>query len=230
MPEKEKKRNPKTTLAICLACMVLGVPVAGVAINLESTFMAEVSLKNPDSVINGPHIALFGAAAMSIIASTVVMLGSMTLRHLSPKNVPVGLLTFGMACLNVVAQLIILSLIYITNSVHPVATARNDVRFVDGQYDTGGKQFTRETWSCTLENFHLDREPWSRNACSEYVSISLRSTQDARLLTEKQQHYARYCTILLVNTAALLLSIAYWPVRNYLFGRSKNAAAAPGKA
>ncbi|KAF2191450.1 hypothetical protein K469DRAFT_557283 [Zopfia rhizophila CBS 207.26] len=202
----EKKRNPWTTLAICVSCLILGIPVAGVAINLESTFMPTVPLKEPDSIINGPHIALFAAACISIAASAIVMLGSVVLRHISPNNVVVGLVSFGLGAGNLAAQVIILALIYISNSVHPGSTSRNEVRFVNGQYDANGKQFTRETWACMMGNLYLDREPWATNACSEY-------------------HYARYCSILMVNTAALLLGIAYWPVRNHIFGRSKHVAA-----
>ncbi|KAF2471141.1 uncharacterized protein BDR25DRAFT_342496 [Lindgomyces ingoldianus] len=208
----EKKRNPITTLAICLSCLVCGIPVAGVLISLEITFMPPMPLKDPNTIINSPHIALFAAAFISIASSVIVMLGSVVLRHMSPNNVIVGLITFGFGAGNFIAQLVILALVYISNSVHPEVFSRTEVQFVNGQYDANGKQFTRETWSCMMGNLYLDREPWSTNACSEY-------------------HYARYCTILFVNTAFLLLTIAYWPVRNFLFAGSRQSAVmAQGKA
>ncbi|PSN75213.1 hypothetical protein BS50DRAFT_34784 [Corynespora cassiicola Philippines] len=220
MPDKaEKKRNPKTTLAIALACLVLGIPVAGVAINLESTFMPEVpigarELDSPDGIetlkfdlINGPHIAIFAAAFMTIAAATITMLGSVILRHVSKENVPVGIASFGFAVINQVAQLVILALVYILNSVHPVSANPNDVRFVDGKYETNGKEFTRETWACTMKTLFRDTEgTWAINACSEY-------------------HYARYTLIIQVVVAFLLVMIAYWPVRKWMFGRSRKMTA-----
>jgi hypothetical protein len=170
MPDKKPAgRNPKTTLALCLSCMLLGIPVAGVAINLEMTPFVTPPLKNPNTIVNGPHIALLAAAVISIIASTIVMLASVTVRHLSPNNVVIGLVGFGLAGINFSAQLIILGFIYITNSLHPESTNRNEVRFINGQYDAGGKQFTHETWSCMMGNLYVAQEPWSTNACSEYV-------------------------------------------------------------
>ncbi|KAF2249890.1 hypothetical protein BU26DRAFT_550204 [Trematosphaeria pertusa] len=206
-PKKKVGRDPYTTLAIAVSCLVLGIPVSGVAINLELTFMATQNINPSDAIIQSPHIALFAAAVLAILSSVVVMLGSIILRHMSPNNVPVGLVSFGLAGVNLAGQLIILALIYITNSLHPESKSRNDVKFANGVYEVaGGKEFTRETWSCMMGNLYLAQEPWSTNACSEY-------------------HYARYCTILLVNTAALLLGIAYWPVRNFLFGGSQQPKA-----
>lgn len=169
MPEKKKQRNPKTTLAIVVSCLVLGVPIAGVAVDVESTFMPTVPLKDPNTIDNGTHLALYAACVLSMVAGVVVALGSVILRHMSPKNVAVGFVTFGMGVLNVVGQLIILAFIYIAVATHPESKSRNEVRFVNGQYDANGKRFTRETFSCMMGNLYLDREPWSTNACSEYV-------------------------------------------------------------
>lgn len=167
-PAKKTGRDKRTTLAIAVSCLVLGIPVAGVAINLESTFMPTPALRNPDVIINAPHIALFAAAFMSIISSVIVLLTTTIYRHISLNNTVVGLAGFATAGINLPAQLIILALIYITNGANQPSRNMNDVRFVDGQYDTQ-KQFTRETFACTMENLYLVREPWSRNACSEYV-------------------------------------------------------------
>ncbi|KAF2019149.1 hypothetical protein BU24DRAFT_405857 [Aaosphaeria arxii CBS 175.79] len=205
-PAKKTGRDKRTTLAIIVACLVCGVPVAGTQLSLEITFFPDVPLKDSEAIINGPHIGMFAAVALSLICSIIVAAGSTILRHVSPNNGPVGITTLAAGVFNFAAQLIILALAYITNGLNPVRYSINDFRFVNGVYDTNGKQFTRETFACTMEKFHLDREPWSRNACSEY-------------------HYSRYCTILHVNTAFLLLGIAYWPVRKFLFGRNKEAAA-----
>jgi hypothetical protein len=79
-------------------------------------------------------------------------------------------MTLGFGAINFVGQLMILALVYISNTRHPQSTSTIEVKFVDGQYDTGGRQFTRETFSCMMGNLYLAREPWSTNACSEYVS------------------------------------------------------------
>ncbi|KAH7115856.1 hypothetical protein B0J11DRAFT_112457 [Dendryphion nanum] len=208
MPEKKKGRDKKTTLAIAVSCLVLGIPVAGVAIDLESTFMPTPALRNPDVIINAPHIALFAAAFMSIISCIIVLLTTVIFRHISLNNTVVGLAGFAIAGINLPAQLIILALIYITNGANGATRNPNDIRFVDGQYDTQ-KQFTRESFACTMDNLYLNREPWARNACSEY-------------------HYARYTTILMTVMASLLLSIAYWPVRRSLGGRSSAKRVAEG--
>ncbi|KAF2653436.1 hypothetical protein K491DRAFT_680525 [Lophiostoma macrostomum CBS 122681] len=208
-PPKKQGRDKRTTLALVLACLVCGVPVAGTLLSLEITFFPidTIPLKQPDAIINDSHIALLAAAFLALIASVCVALGTVSIRHLTPNNAFVGIMTLGFGAINFAGQLVILALVYISNAAHPESKSTIEVKFVNGQYDTGGRQFTHETFSCMMGNLYLAREPWSTNACSEY-------------------HYARYCTILLVNTGFLLLGISYWPVRKTLFAGQKRSAPA----
>ncbi|KAF2791684.1 hypothetical protein K505DRAFT_248398 [Melanomma pulvis-pyrius CBS 109.77] len=166
-------------------------------------------LKAPDTILNGPHLALFAGAFISIASAVIVMLGSVALRHFALGNVVVAIVTFGTSAVNAVAQLIMLGIIYVSVATHPESKSLNDVRFVDGKFDTNGRQFTHETWACMMGNLYLTQEPWSTNACSEY-------------------HYARYLTIIMSVAGAMIVGVAYWPVRPVLFMDSKNVA--DGKA
>ena len=97
------------------------------------------------------------------------MIGSVVLRHVSYDNTIVAMVTFGTSVLNMVAQLIFLGIVNVSVATHRESRNINDVKFVNGVYDTNGKQFTRETWSCTMASLYVQKETWSTNACSEYV-------------------------------------------------------------
>jgi hypothetical protein len=172
-PRGDAKKPPphdyRITLFVCACYLVLGVVFAGLDINLESTFMPTVPLKDSETIVNSPHIATFGASIMSIASSVIVMVGTVVLRHVSYDNAMVAMLTFGTAVLNMVAQLVFLGIVNVGVATHRESSNINDVKFVNGVYDSNGRQFTRETWSCTMSSLFALQEPWSTNACSEYV-------------------------------------------------------------
>ena len=184
MPDKKgpPPHDPKTTLLIVVCCLVLSIPFAGLAINLESTLMPEPPLADASIIIQGPHIALYAGAASFIATAIISSLGATLLRHSKPNHAVIAMVTFGGAGVNFAVQLIVLAVIYVTVLTKPQTNDPRQVRFVGGQYLTNGRQFTRETWSCTMSGLHLDREPWSINACSEFVRphlnppVSMRGT------------------------------------------------------
>jgi hypothetical protein len=161
----------RITLFLCACYLVLGCVFAGLDIDLELTFMPPMPLKNADTIVNAPHIATLGAAITSIASSIIVMIGSVVLRHVSLDNAAVAMVTFGTAVMNMVAQLIFLGVVFVSVATHVESKNINDVKFVDGVYDTNGRQFTRETWSCMMGNLYVTKETWSTNACSEYVCL-----------------------------------------------------------
>ena len=173
-PPKKTGRDKRTTLAVVLACLVCGTPVAGTLLSLEITFFPidSIPLQDKSAIINDPHIALLASAFIALASGLFVALGSVSLRHLTPNNAAIGIFTFGTGLLNFAAQLIILALVYISNATHPESKSTAEVKFVNGQFQTGGRQFTRETFSCMMGNLYLGMEPWSTNACSEYVSCN----------------------------------------------------------
>lgn len=215
----------RTTIFISICYLVLGVVFAGLDINLESTFMPPMPLKDPETIINSPHLATFAAAITSIASSVIVMIGSVVLRHVSYDNTIVAMVTFGTSVLNMVAQLIFLGIVNVNVATHLETRNVNDVKFVNGVYDTNGKQFTRETWSCTMASLFVQKEPWSTNACSEYVCCLPNILYLlAREVTDYVQHYARYTMIIMAVVSSWIVGIAYWPVRDSLFGDSKEPA------
>ncbi|KAF2732704.1 hypothetical protein EJ04DRAFT_565810 [Polyplosphaeria fusca] len=203
-PEKKKGRDRRTTLALALSCLACGIPVGAVTIDVENfIFMPDLLIKEPGTIDRGTHLALIGAAALSMVASVVVMLTTIGIRHWSPNNAMLGVVGFGVAAANQAAQIIILAFVYIAVATHPPATNPNQITLTDNVYDAKGKTYTLETWSCSMQKLFLAREPWSVDACS-------------------YNHYSRYTTILLVVTAFLLVGLGYWPVRKSLFGGRKN--------
>jgi hypothetical protein len=162
----------RITLFLCTCYLVLGCVFAGLDIDLELTPMPPMPLKNADTIINAPHLVTFAAAITSIASSVIVTAGSVVLRHVSLDHAVVAMATFGTAVVNMVAQLVFLGIVFVNVATHVESTNINDVQFVNGVYDTNGRQFTRETWSCMMSNLYVTKEPWSTNACSEYVCLS----------------------------------------------------------
>ncbi|KAF2703788.1 hypothetical protein K504DRAFT_538597 [Pleomassaria siparia CBS 279.74] len=160
-------------------------------------------LADPATIIQIPHLALYGAAINLIATGIIVMIGCVVLRHVSYDNTLVAMVTFGTAVINFPIQLTSLSIVQVLVATHRESKSRTEVSFVNGKYTVlGGKQFTRETWSCMMGNLYLSQEPWSTNACSEY-------------------HYARYTMTVMTVVSFLIIAVAYFPCKNALFRRSK---------
>lgn len=133
--------------------------------------MPAVPLKDPSVILQAPHIALYAGAFTSIASGVFVALTYVMHRHIALNNAVVAIAGFGMAILNQAAQLVALGLVYIFNATHPESKSINEIRFINNEFDTGGKQFTRETFSCMMGNLYLGQNPWATTACSEYVCL-----------------------------------------------------------
>ena len=174
--------NPMTTIAVSIAGLVLGIPVAVAAIVFEKVYMPDIVLgsktinagpnttKTIDfSLLSGPNDAVMAAAYISIIASILFVVGLWLVRHVSKHNIW-GWAMFGPAILNVFGQIACLAYVFIVQGQHPEATSTEEVKFVDGRYDTNGKLYTREAWACMMDKLYNEREgEWAGKACSNMV-------------------------------------------------------------
>jgi hypothetical protein len=174
--------NPLTTLAISAGALILGIPVAAAAIIFEKVYMPNIILGSKEiksgidetktinfSLLSGSNDAVIAGAFISIIAA-VMMAGGLTIvRHVSRHNIW-GWAMFGPALLNVFAQIGVLAYVQIVQGQHPEATSTDEIKYINGSYDTNGKLYTREGWACSMNKLYSEREgEWASKACSNLV-------------------------------------------------------------
>jgi hypothetical protein len=114
---------------------------------------------------------VISGASISII-SVLLFAGGLTIvRHVSRHNIW-GWAMFGPALLNVLAQIGVLAYVQIVQGQHPEATSTDEIKYVNGSYDTDGKLYTREGWACSMDKLYHEREgDWATKACSNLVRI-----------------------------------------------------------
>lgn len=174
----------KITAIVGLAAIFLGIPVAIAAIALEAAYVPSIVLASkvintgPGStttlnfkILTGPNDAVLGGAYISIISSVVVAAGLVLLRHGKPNNIW-RWCVFGPAVFNLLGQISCCAAAYIFRNKYPVAISTDEVRFVDGKYDSGGVLYTKESWACSMSTLYAEREgEWAFSACSKLVSL-----------------------------------------------------------
>jgi hypothetical protein len=178
--------NPLTTVVLSGAALLLGLPVAVIAIIFEKVTMPDIVLGSKEidigpggtktvtwNLLSGPNDAVFAAAYISMISAILLVGGLAVVRHVARHNIW-GWLVFLPGLANVLGQIGCCAYVFIVSSQHPEAVSRNELKYVNGNYDTNGKSYTRESWACSMKSLYLDQEPWSDKACSSFVCTVLR--------------------------------------------------------
>ncbi|KAF2191617.1 hypothetical protein K469DRAFT_736268 [Zopfia rhizophila CBS 207.26] len=218
---RDPPKRPLTTFALTLAALILGIPIAAAALVLEKVPIPTVILGSKTinagpnttktisfSLLSGLNDAVMAGAYISIISSILVVVGLVLTRHVSKHNI-FGWTLIGPAIANALGQVACLAYVFIVQGQHPEAKSTEEVRYVDGKYDTDGKLYTREAWACMMDKLYKEREgEWAEKACSELKT-------------------GRFLTIPLLATSILLLTLAFWQIRRqgglgWLFGRRKH--------
>jgi hypothetical protein len=178
--------NPLTTLAISAGSLALGIPVAVVAVTFEKVYMPNIILGSKEikagidetktinfSLLSGSNDAVISGAFISIISVLLFAGGLTIMRHVSKHNIW-GWAMFGPALLNLLAQIGVLAYVQISQGQHPEATSTDEIKYVNGSYNTNGKLYTREGWACSMEKLYHEREgEWATKACSNLVRVDV---------------------------------------------------------
>jgi hypothetical protein len=180
--------NPLTTVVLSGAALLLGLPVAVMAIIFEKVTMPDIVLGNKEidigpkgtktitwNLLSGPNDAVFAAAYISMISALLLVGGLTVVRHVGRHNIW-GWLVFLPGLANVLGQIGCCAYVFVVSSQHPEAISRNELKYVNGNYDANGKIYTRESWACSMKAFYQDQEPWSDKACSSFVCTVLRKS------------------------------------------------------
>lgn len=181
------------------------------------------------SLLSGSNDAVVAGAFISIFASVLFGIGLAVVRHVSRHNIW-GWAMFGPALLNVLGQIGVLAYVQIVQGQHPAATNTNEIKLVNGQYDTDGKLYTREGWACSMDKLYHETEgEWAGKACSDLVSQDRCCKIKSVVLTRALQKTGRMMTFPLLACAAVILAIASWQIQRkggfgWLFGRTKRIA------
>jgi hypothetical protein len=183
--------NPLTTAVLGGAALLLGLPIAVIAIIFEKVSVPDIVLGTKEidlgpsgtktltfTLLTGPNDAVFAAAYISMISAVLLVAGLAVVRHVARHNIW-GWLVFLPGLANVLGQIGCCAYVFIANGQHPEAVSRNEIRYVDGKYDSNGKMYTKESWACSMKSLYLDQEPWSEKACSNFVRITLQQSNKA---------------------------------------------------
>jgi hypothetical protein len=178
--------SPIITIVVSVIAVILGLPVAVVAIICNSNWVPNVILGSKTintgpgqtttinfGILTGPNDAISAAALISMISTALFIIGLVLTRHFTKHNA-FGWLAFGPALLNVLSQVGCCVAAFIFNNKYPAATSTDQIRYEHGKYNTGGDLYTKEAWSCSMNALYGGREgSWANQACSRFVSRSL---------------------------------------------------------
>lgn len=176
-------RSPMITIAVSVAALVLGVPVAILAIMFNSNWIPHIILGSKTfstgpgktttidfGILTGPNDAVFAGALVAIASTLLFIIGLLLIRHFTRHN-GFGWFVFGSALVNLLSQIGCCAAVYIFKNKYPVAISTDQIRYVDGQYTTGGNLYTKEAWACSMNALYANREgDWADRACSRFVS------------------------------------------------------------
>jgi hypothetical protein len=232
--------SPIITIVLCVVSLILGLPVAVAAIIFDSNWTPNITLGSKTintgpgqtttlrfGILTGPNDAVLASAIISMSATALFITGLVLVRHFTKRNVSLWL-AFGPALLNILGQVACCAAAFVLNNMYPVATSTNQIRYVDGHYDTGGQLYTKEAWSCSMNTLYPDREgSWAKQACSRFVS----SHSDMAIELMALQGTARILTVPLIVCATCIFGLACWQVVErrgfgWLFGRIDNISEA----
>jgi hypothetical protein len=124
------------------------------------------------SLKSGPQDATITAGFISIICSLLFSVGVVVVRHVSQHNIFGWAMVFP-AFTSFVANVGIMAYVFVESGKHKEAENQDEVKYVDGKYETGGKVFTRGAWACMMDKWFKEREgEWAEKACKDMVSLS----------------------------------------------------------
>jgi hypothetical protein len=232
--------SPIITIGLSAISLVLGLPVAVAAIVFNSNWIPDVTLGSKTintgpgqtttlrfGILTGPNDAVLASALISMASTALFITALVLIRHFTKHN-GFGWLAFGPALLNFLGQVSCSAAAFMLNKKYPAATSTDQIRYVDGYYDTGGQLYTKEAWACSMNALYPEREgSWANQACSRFVSRH--SDMVMEIMT--MQGTARFLTVPLVVCAACIFGLACWQVVErggfgWLFGRANNIAKA----
>lgn len=233
------RSDPVITVVISALSMILGFPVEVTTLFFNNNWVPKVILGSKTintglgktttidfGILTGPNDAILAAALISIASTALFIIGLVSTRHFTKHNA-FGWLVFGPALLNILSQVGCCVAVFIFNNKNPVAASRDQIRYANGKYSTGGILYRKEAWSCSMNALYPEKEGhWANQACSRFVSWARRSMTKLMFM----QGTARNLTVPMVVCAACLFSLACWQVVErggfgWLFGRKDKTAA-----
>jgi hypothetical protein len=182
-----KNGNPPrlpVTAGIVVAALILGIPAAAAAIMFTKVDMPNIILGEKEikaglngatktvswSLLSGPQDAIIAGAFISIICSLLFSIGAVVVRHVSQHNIFGWAMVFP-ALASFAANVGIMAYVFVESGKHKETDNRDDIKYVDGKYETNGKVFTREAWACMMDKWFKEREgEWAEKACNDMVS------------------------------------------------------------
>jgi hypothetical protein len=185
-----------TSICVSVGALVLGLPAAIAAVVFNDNWVPPIILgtkiinTGPGKtttlefgLLTGPNDAVYAGAIISMVSTTLFVLGLILIRLFTKHN-GFGWLVFGPALLNLMSQVGCCAAAYIFTATYPVATSIHQIRYENGTYQTGGTLYTREGWACSMNELYAEREGiWAAEACSRFVRSN--STLLAAILITK---------------------------------------------
>jgi hypothetical protein len=182
------------TIVVSVVALILGLPAAVAAIVFNHNWVPSVILGTKTihtgpgqtttlkfGLLTGPNDAVYAGALISLASTALFVLGLILIRHFTRHN-GFGWLAFGPILLNLLSQVGCCAAVYIFKSRYPRATSTNQIQYMDGTYNTGGKLYTMEGWACSMNALYAEREGvWADKACSRFVGLYFNS--DPAMLT-----------------------------------------------
>ncbi|KAH3950215.1 hypothetical protein HBI56_007830 [Parastagonospora nodorum] len=193
------RSDPVITVVISVISIILGLPVAVATLLFNQNWVPKVILGS--KTIN-----------TGLGKTTTIDFGILTGPNDAILHNAFGWLAFGPALLNILSQVGCCVAVFIFNNRNPAATSRDQIRYANGKYSTGGTLYTKEAWSCSMNALYPEKEGhWANQACSRFGT-------------------ARTLTVPMAVCAACLFSLACWQVVErggfgWLFGRKDKVAA-----
>jgi len=177
--------TPVITVFITAILIILGFPVAVAILFFNHNWVPRVILgsKTIDTglgktttidfgILTGLNDAILAAALISIASTALFIIGLVLTRHFTKHNA-FGWLIFGPVLLNILSQVGCCVAVFIFNNKNPVATSRDQIRYVNGKYSTGGTLYTKEALSCSMNALYSEMEGhWANQACSRFVRLT----------------------------------------------------------
>ncbi|KAL6704435.1 hypothetical protein ACN47E_008179 [Coniothyrium glycines] len=201
-------RYPWITGVISATILITTVPFAIAAIALEAAWVPDIILASKVintgpgqtttlefNLLTSPNDAVLAASYMSLVLSIFFVIILICVRHFATGRLW-NWFVLTPAVVNLLTQIGCCAAAYIFKSKYPTANSVNQVRYIDGKYDSDGHLYTKEGWACTMNTFYAEQEgEWANKACENFGT-------------------ARALTIPFVLGAAYMLSVAWWQVRN----------------
>ncbi|OAG02147.1 uncharacterized protein CC84DRAFT_1220504 [Paraphaeosphaeria sporulosa] len=197
--------------AVVTSTLILGIPVAIGTIVLDNSYVPDIVLgsKSIDAGPSGsktlsfglqtsPDEAVLASAYISILASIVLAVSLIILRHTNLLGRTAGWGAIASAAANLLAQIGCIAawgILLMTDEAKHAQSVDLSYNERLQRYDTRGRMFTREAWACSMQALFREREgAWAGKAC-----VNIKS--------------ARMVTIVTTLFGGVLVGVAIWQVR-----------------